>query len=78
MSSRKKKYITLNSSQVNAGVISDYTRALLKLVKQMIATYTKELLDMYADNKDEIKDIRTATDENIAEQYKRKMDMLKF
>ena len=76
MSSRKKKYITLNSSQVNAGVIAQYQKALLQLVRQMISTYTKELLDMYSDNKNEIKEIRTATDENIAEQYKKKMNML--
>ena len=50
-------------------MIAQYQKALLQLVRQMISTYTKELLDMYSDNKNEIKEIRTATDENIAEQY---------
>lgn len=76
MSSRKKKYITLNSSQVNAGVITQYTRALLKLVKQMTTTYTKELLAMYKDNEQEVKEIRTATDESLAEQYQKRLAML--
>ena len=77
MSSRKKKYITLNSvDQVNAGVVAEYQRGLLQLVKQMISTYTKVLLDMYKDNKQEVKEIRTAADENLAEEYKRRMAML--
>lgn len=75
MSSRKKKYITLNTTnKVNAGVIAQYQRELLKLVQQMISTYTKELLGMYKDNKDEIRQI--AQDESIAEQYKKKMEQL--
>lgn len=76
MSSRKKKYITLNSSQVNAGVISQYTRALLKLVKQMTATYAKELLDMYKQNSQEVKEIRVAEDANLAEEYQKRLAML--
>ena len=76
MKNNKKKYITLNSSQVNAGVISQYTRALLKLVRQMIATYTKELLDMYKQNSQEVKEIRTATDASLAEQYQQRLAML--
>lgn len=75
MSSRKKKYITLNTTnKVNAGVIAQYQRELLKLVQQMISTYTKELLGMYKSNKEEIRQI--AQDENIAEQYKKKMEQL--
>lgn len=75
MSSRKKKFITLNTTnKVNAGVIAQYQRELLKLVQQMISTYTKELLGMYKDNKDEIRQI--AQDESIAEQYKKKMEQL--
>lgn len=75
MSSRKKKYITLNTTnKVNAGVIAQYQRELLKLVQQMISTYTKELLGMYKSNKEEIRQI--AQDESIAEQYKKKMEQL--
>ena len=75
MASRKKKYITLNTTnKVNAGVIAQYQRELLKLVQQMISTYTKELLGMYKSNKEEIRQI--AQDESIAEQYKKKMDQL--
>ncbi|MBR4632103.1 MAG: hypothetical protein IKO48_02135 [Elusimicrobia bacterium] len=75
MSSRKKKFITLNTTnKVNAGVIAQYQRELLKLVQQMISTYTKELLGMYKSNKEEIRQI--AQDESIAEQYKKKMDQL--
>lgn len=75
MSSRKKKFITLNTTnKVNAGVIAQYQRELLKLVQQMIYTYTKELLGMYKDNKDEIRQI--AQDESIVEQYKKKMEQL--
>lgn len=75
MSSRKKKFITLNTTnKVNAGVIAQYQRELLKLVQQMIFTYTKELLDMYKSNKEEIRQI--AQDESIAEQYKKKMEQL--
>ena len=75
MSSRKKKYITLNTTnKVNAGVVAQYQRELLKLVQQMISTYTKELLGMYKSNKEEIKQI--AQDESIAEQYKKKMEQL--
>lgn len=75
MSSRKKKFITLNTTnKVNAGVVAQYQRELLKLVQQMISTYTKELLGMYKSNKDEIKQI--AQDESIAEQYKKKMEQL--
>ena len=75
MSSKQKKFITLNTTnKVNAGVIAQYQRELLKLVQQMISTYTKELLDMYKDNKNEIRQI--AQDESIAEQYKKKMEQL--
>ena len=75
MASRKKKYITLNTTnKVNAGVIAQYQRELLKLVQQMISTYTKELLGMYKSNKEEIRQI--AQDESIAEQYKKKMEQL--
>lgn len=75
MSSRKKKYITLNTTnKVNAGVIAQYQRELLKLVQQMISTYTKELLGIYKDNKEEIRQI--AQDESIADQYKKKMEQL--
>lgn len=75
MSSRKKKFITLNTTnKVNAGVIAQYQRELLKLVQQMISTYTKELLGMYKSNKEEIRQI--AQDESIAEQYKKKMEQL--
>lgn len=75
MSSRKK-YITLNIVQPNAGITAWYSKELLLLVKQMVATYTKELLAMYKENKQEVKEIRTAQDENIAEQYKKKMEQL--
>lgn len=72
---KQKKYITLNTTnKVNAGVVAQYQRELLKLVQQMISTYTKELLGMYKSNKDEIKQI--AQDESIAEQYKKKMEQL--
>lgn len=72
---KQKKYITLNTTnKVNAGVIAQYQRELLKLVQQMISTYTKELLGMYKSNKEEIKQI--AQDESIAEQYKKKMEQL--
>lgn len=75
MSSRKKKYITLNTTnKVNAGVVAQYQRELLKLVRQMISTYTKELLGMYKSNKEEIRQI--AQDESVAEQYKKKMEQL--
>ena len=75
MSSRKKKFITLNTTnKPNAGVIAQYQRELLKLVQQMISTYTKELLGMYKSNKEEIRQI--AQDESIAEQYKKKMEQL--
>ena len=75
MSSRKKKFITLNTTnKPNAGAIAQYQRELLKLVQQMISTYTKELLGMYKSNKEEIRQI--AQDESIAEQYKKKMEQL--
>lgn len=77
MLSRKKKFITLNTTnKVNAGVIAEYQKELLKLVRQMISTYTKELLAMYKDNSSEIKEIRTAQDESIADKYKKKMEQL--
>lgn len=72
---KQKKFITLNTTnKVNAGVIAQYQRELLKLVQQMISTYTKELLGMYKSNKEEIRQI--AQDESIAEQYKKKMEQL--
>lgn len=75
MSSRKKKFITLNTTnKPNAGAIAQYQRELLKLVQQMIYTYTKELLGIYKDNKDEIKQI--AQDADIATEYKKKMEQL--
>ena len=75
MKKTKKNYITLNTTnKVNAGVIAQYQRELLKLVQQMISTYTKELLGMYKSNKEEIRQI--AQDESIAEQYKKKMEQL--
>lgn len=75
MSSRKKKFITLNTTnKPNAGAIAQYQRELLKLVQQMISTYTKELLGIYKDNKDEIKQI--AQDADIATEYKKKMEQL--
>lgn len=46
MKKNKKKVITLNSSQTNAGVVAEYKRELLKLVQKMIYGYTKELLDL--------------------------------
>ena len=73
---KQKRYITLNSSQVNAGIVAQYKRDLQQLVKQMIATYTKELLAMYKDNKEEITDIRTAQDAGIADDYAKKMQQL--
>ncbi len=73
---KQKRYITLNSSQVNAGIVARYARDLQQLVKQMIATYTKELLAMYKDNKEEIADIRTAQDAGIADEYSKKMQQL--
>lgn len=75
MKNKQKKFITLNTTnKVNAGVIAQYQRELLKLVQQMISTYTKELLGMYKSNKEEIRQI--AQDESIAEQYKKKMEQL--
>ena len=72
---KQKKFITLNTTnKVNAGVVAEYQRELLKLVRQMIHTYTKELLGMYKDNKDEVQQI--AQDANIAEDYKQKMEQL--
>lgn len=72
---KQKKFITLNTTnKVNAGVVAQYQRELLKLVQQMISTYTKELLGMYKSNKEEIRQI--AQDESIAEQYKKKMEQL--
>lgn len=77
MSSRKKKFITINSlNKVNAGAVAEYQKELLKLVRQMISIYTKELLAMYKDNNAEIKEIRTAADEDIADKYKKKMQQL--
>ena len=76
MKTDKQKYITLNSSQVNAGVIAEYKRELLKLVQKMIYGYTKEILELFKDNKTELKQMRYATDTDISDDIKKKMDML--
>lgn len=72
---KQKKFITLNTTnKVNAGLIAEYQRELIKLVQQMIHTYTKELLGMYKDNRQEIKQI--ATDADVATEYRQKMEQL--
>lgn len=59
---------------MNAGIIAEYRKSLLRLVKAMIYGYTKELLELFRDNKEELKQI--AMDEDISEKAKKTMDML--
>lgn len=61
---KKKKYITLNRINLNAGLISWYEKELIKLVKLMCKVYEDKLLSLYQSKKEQIKKIKYAQDDN--------------
>lgn len=63
MKKQQKKYITLNRINLNAGLTAWYQKELLLLVKLMIISYEKELLNLYKDSKEQIEKIRYAEDD---------------
>lgn len=64
----KKEIITLKGINVNAGLVSWYEKQLVKLVKVMVKVYEKQIFSLYSDNKEQIKEIKYATDDNIGSQ----------
>ena len=64
----QKKYITLNKTNVNAGLVSWYRTELTNLVNKMYKIYEKQILKLFKENKEQIKQIRYATDDNIGSQ----------
>lgn len=66
----QKKYLTLNTINVNAGVISWYISELVKLVKIMSKTYEQKILALYdkKESKEQLKEIKYATDDSIGSQ----------
>ena len=63
-----KNYLTLKTISVNAGLKSWYEQQLVKLVKIMVKVYEKQIFSLYQSNKQQIKEIRYATDDNIGSQ----------
>ena len=63
-----KNFITLKAVNVNAGLMSWYQRELIKLVKVMVKVYEKQILSLYKSNKEQIEEIKYATDDNIGSQ----------
>lgn len=72
----KKNYLTLNKIDVNAGVISWYEKELVALVKVMCKVYEDKIISLYKSNKEQIKEIKYATDDNIGSQYRILMNKL--
>lgn len=71
-----EKYITLNRINVNAGVVSWYEKQLVALVNLMCKTYEDKILSLYKSNKEQIKEIKYATDDNVGSQYRIIIDKL--
>lgn len=65
---KQTEYLTLNKINVNAGLISWYVKELTKLVKVMCKVYEKKIISLYQSNKQQIKEIKYATDDNIGSQ----------
>lgn len=70
MTTQKKQtnFITLNSINVNAGLVSWYKAELTRFVRVMIKVYEKEIAELYQSNKQQIKEIKYANDDNIGSQ----------
>lgn len=65
---KQTEYLTLNKINVNAGLISWYVKELTKLVKVMCKVYEKKIISLYQSNKQQIEQIKYATDDSIGSQ----------
>lgn len=61
-------FIPLKTINVNAGLKAWYKRELIKLVNVMVKVYEKQIISLYKSSKEQIKDIKYATDDSVGSQ----------